>query len=119
MKGVLFTQSLISAALAGSLLFFSAGALSESVVKPPESAKQAEMAKSARTHEAAVTSPINLNNADAKTLAKLHGIGEKRAQAIIAYRESKGGFKTVDELQNVKGIGQKFIDKNRSLLSVN
>jgi competence protein ComEA len=119
MKGVVFAKPLISAVFTASVLFFSQGVLSEQVGKQPEPAKHAEVAKPAHTHEAAVTSPINLNKADAQTLAQLHGIGEKKAQAIIAYREAKGGFKTVDELQNVKGIGQKFIDKNRSLLSIN
>ena len=120
MKGVRFAPSLIATALVAGLLAFSAGAWSEQGARPSESVKQSSaVTKPVRSHEIAVTSPINLNKADAQTLAQLHGIGEKKAQAIIAYREANGGFKTVDELANVKGIGQKFLDKNRSMLSVN
>lgn len=59
--------------------------------------------------------PVNINTADAKTLAEnINGIGPKKAQAIVEYRQSKGPFKAVEELTNVKGIGEKIIAKNKS-----
>lgn len=61
---------------------------------------------------------VNLNTADVQTLAQLNGVGQKKAEAIIAYRQSNGGFKSVDELANVKGIGAKIVEKNRSKLSI-
>lgn len=48
---------------------------------------------------------INLNKADKTELMKLPGIGEKTALKIIEYRQSSGGFKNVEEIQEVKGIG--------------
>ncbi len=59
--------------------------------------------------------PINLNAADAVTLAReLKGIGLTRAQAIVDYRAKHGPFKSVEELSLVKGIGQKAIERNRA-----
>ena len=54
-------------------------------------------------------SSININKADVEILTKLPGIGLKTAEKIIALRDSKGGFKNLEELMEVKGIGaQKF-----------
>lgn len=59
--------------------------------------------------------PVNINSADAATLAReLKGIGLKRAQAIVDYRAKNGPFKSADELALVKGIGRQAIDKNRA-----
>lgn len=54
---------------------------------------------------AQVTGKISLNSATAQELTTLTGVGEKTAQAIIAYRDAHGGFTSIDELQQVKGIG--------------
>ncbi len=57
---------------------------------------------------------ININQATTQEIiAKLDGIGSKKAQAIIQYRQQYGDFKTVDELLKVKGIGEKTLAKNR------
>ncbi len=61
---------------------------------------------------------ININRATEAELVALKGIGSSKAQAIILYREMFGGFKTVDELTKVKGIGAKTVEKNRQRLSV-
>ena len=63
-------------------------------------------------------SSININRATEAELTSLHGIGSSKAQAIILYREMFGGFKSVDELTKVKGIGAKTVEKNRSRLRV-
>ena len=56
---------------------------------------------------------VNINTADAETLsAELVGVGEKKAEAIIAYREANGPFKSAGELANVKGIGENTLMKN-------
>jgi len=61
---------------------------------------------------------ININTADKETLMSvIKGVGETKAEAIIAYRKENGDFKSVDELTNVKGIGQTIVDKHREQLS--
>ena len=56
---------------------------------------------------------VNINKADAATLsAELVGVGEKKAVAIIAYREANGPFKKAADLVNVKGIGESTLMKN-------
>jgi competence protein ComEA len=58
---------------------------------------------------------VNINKADAETLAlALDGIGMTKAQEIIEYREQHGDFKSVDDLQNVRGIGKATLERNRS-----
>jgi competence protein ComEA len=61
------------------------------------------------------TQALNINTADAQAIidAHLKGIGDKRAAAIVAYRDQHGPFKSVDDLKNIKGISQKIIDDNR------
>lgn len=62
---------------------------------------------------------ININTADKETfMTVIKGVGEKKAEAIIVYREKHGGFKSVDELVNVSGIGQGIVEKHRDQLSV-
>ncbi len=56
---------------------------------------------------------VNINTADAQSIAdELNGVGIKKAEAIIAWREANGQFSTQDELTNVKGIGPKTVAKN-------
>jgi competence protein ComEA len=59
--------------------------------------------------------PVDINTADAATIAKeLQGIGLSRAQAIVAYREKNGAFRSADELRKIKGIGAKVLERNRA-----
>lgn len=61
-----------------------------------------------------VASPVEINSASAESIANsLKGVGPSKAAAIVKYRDQFGPFKSVDELKNVKGIGQKVIDTNR------
>ena len=60
---------------------------------------------------------INLNKADADALThSIQGIGAKRAEAIVSYRETHGPFKSVEELAQVRGVGKKFVESNLSQL---
>jgi competence protein ComEA len=63
----------------------------------------------------AFAAPVNVNTADAKTISEaLSGIGLKKAEAIVKYRTEKGLFKTAEDLTNVKGIGEKTVEKNKT-----
>lgn len=61
---------------------------------------------------------ININSASIEQLESIKGIGNKKAQAIIEFRNQNGEFASLEDLTKVKGIGEKFIEKNRALLSV-
>ncbi|MDH3647877.1 MAG: helix-hairpin-helix domain-containing protein [Gammaproteobacteria bacterium] len=63
---------------------------------------------------ASMAGPVNVNTADANTLAnELNGIGHARARAIVAWRLEHGRFDSVEDLQNVKGVGTKIIRMNQ------
>lgn len=61
---------------------------------------------------------VDINEADIETLALLKGVGEKRAKAIVAYRELHGKFNSVEDLLNVKGIGQRMLELNKERIKL-
>ena len=61
---------------------------------------------------------VNLNTATAEQLDRLPGVGPKTVALIIEYREKNGGFKKVEDLMNVRGIGEKSFLKLRPLVTV-
>jgi competence protein ComEA len=64
-------------------------------------------------------SKVNVNTADAATIAAaLNGVGQAKAEAIVAHREQNGPFKSAEQLAEVKGIGLKTVEKNRDLIDV-
>lgn len=73
---------------------------------------------SAMSPEEKSTSLVNLNTATEADLQTISGIGAKRAADIIAYREANGGFKSVDDLNNVSGIGDKTMESIRPYVTV-
>ena len=63
----------------------------------------------------AYAAPVNINTADADTIAaSLNGIGKKKAEDIVKYRKENGPFKSLDDIANVKGIGAKTIEINKA-----
>lgn len=73
-----------------------------------------------RTAESAsnTVTPVNINEAAASELITLNGIGEVRAQSIIQYREENGGFKAIEEIKNVSGIGEKIFESLKNEIMV-
>ncbi len=68
---------------------------------------------------AVLAGPVDINSADAKTLAReLKGIGLSRAQAIVDDRAKNGPFKSADDLARVKGIGKSVVEENRANIKV-
>lgn len=73
----------------------------------------------ALTASAFAAGKVNINSADAATIAAgLNGVGEAKADAIVAYRTEHGPFKSADQLAEVKGIGLKTVEMNRDLIEV-
>ena len=73
----------------------------------------------AATTASAATPVVNLNSADAATLARdLVGIGPAKARAIVDYRTKNGPFRSIDDRALVKGIGQRTIELNRARLRI-
>ncbi|WP_371192569.1 ComEA family DNA-binding protein [Glaciecola sp. SC05] len=70
------------------------------------------------TPASAVVSVVNINTADIDTLSSLPGIGPKKAESIVSYRELNGNFQSVDELSNVKGIGKRMVEKLADKVSI-
>lgn len=87
---------------------------------PMALAQQQQQQKAAATaaDKPAVTT-VNINSADAQTLATaLKGVGETRAAEIVRHRETYGPFASAEELTEVKGIGQSTLDMNRDVITL-
>lgn len=80
---------------------------------------QAAYAADMSSPTAVQTDTININTATAEQLSEmLTGIGEKRAAAIIAYREANGPFSSLEQLLEVKGVGEKVMEQNRDKMTL-
>jgi competence protein ComEA len=74
--------------------------------------------KTAATATATATAPVNLNTATVEQLATIPGVGPRMAERIIDYRQKNGGFKKVEDLMNVSGVGEKSFLKMKPLITV-
>jgi competence protein ComEA len=89
------------------------------VVASDDTASQTTDTVTSSDHTAKKLQTVNINTADASTIASsLHGIGAKRAEAIVNYRTQNGPFKTVDDLTKIKGISKKIVDQNRDHIAL-
>ncbi|HEY6132051.1 MAG TPA: ComEA family DNA-binding protein [Halioglobus sp.] len=101
------------------MLALGAGVLAGSPNVLAQDQKPKPAASPAATPVAPVASKVNINTADAQTLANsLKGVGESRAMEIVRYREAYGPFASADELMEVKGIGQSTLDMNRDVITL-
>jgi competence protein ComEA len=88
------------------------------VVPTIEEASQLETVQVDSTKEESSSKYININTADEATLDSLPGIGASKAKNIIAYRESNGGFKSVEELMQIEGIKEGVYNKIKDMITV-
>ncbi|MEN0614652.1 helix-hairpin-helix domain-containing protein [Klebsiella indica] len=85
----------------------------ESVPSPPVKASEALSATNREGNR------VSINSASAEELSRaLNGVGLKKAQAIVSYREEYGPFKTVDDLKQVPGMGNALVERNLSHLKL-
>jgi competence protein ComEA len=89
------------------VLFGSAPADAQRATKPP-----------APTSSSAPAALVNLNSATATQIATLPGIGPKTAELVVQYRQKNGPFKKIEEVMNVKGIGEKSFLRIKDRLTV-
>jgi competence protein ComEA len=68
--------------------------------------------------KASMSGPLNLNTATVSQLETLPGIGKSTAERILEYRQKNGGFKKIEDLMNVRGIGEKSFLKLKPLVTV-
>jgi len=96
--------------LSVALLMSASLALAKSTdVKPLESPQAESITKQ---------QVVNLNESTFEQLITLKGVGHTRAKAIIVYRQEVGSFKSIDELMEVNGIGEKIVLQNKARLSI-
>ncbi|WP_065188537.1 ComEA family DNA-binding protein [Shewanella woodyi] len=96
------------------LLFLASVSLGVNAGQKPKAAPTP--VENSATQAQAQSLSININTAQVADLVRLKGIGEAKAKAIIEFRKTNGNFKAVKELEQVKGIGAKLVEKNRSLI---
>src|SRR5687767_13724282 len=85
---------------------------------PAAASAQQSPKPSAAPAASASASPLNLNTATTAQLETLPGIGARTAERIVEYRQKHGGFKKVEELMNVRGVGEKSFLKLKALITV-
>ena len=85
---------------------------------PPSAAIAAQSKSPARSAAPASTAIVNLNTATATDLEGLPGIGAKTAARIVEYRQKNGPFKKVEELMNVRGVGEKNFLKLKPQITI-
>lgn len=92
--------------LAAALVVVASPLMAQRATKPPVAATVVS------------TEPVNLNTATAAQIASLPGIGPKTADLVVQYRAKNGPFKKIEEIMNVRGIGEKSFLKIKDRLTV-
>ncbi|MCM2679680.1 ComEA family DNA-binding protein [Echinimonas agarilytica] len=76
-------------------------------------------AEPAPSETSVITNKVNINMANAEVIADLlYGIGLKKAEAIVNYRDAHGDFTSIDQLTEVKGVGSALVERNRNFIEI-
>ncbi|CAI2062171.1 MULTISPECIES: ComEA family DNA-binding protein [Serratia] len=109
-------QLLLAAALFGLIGSSAIAAEKPSLGQPQAAAVSPKVSLEAQSEGEA---KVSINQADAEALASmLNGVGLKKAEAIVRYREQNGPFSEIDQLQEVPGIGPSLVERNRDRLKM-
>nr|WP_286181287.1 helix-hairpin-helix domain-containing protein [Bacillus sp. ISL-37] len=90
----------------------------EMAIYVPRIGENVSAALPVQVGEAAGNGTVNLNSAGSSELQTLPGIGPAKAEAIIEYRETNGPYKSIEDLKEISGIGDKTFEKLKDLISV-
>lgn len=88
-----------------------AAQLGEESTAAPASSSSVSAGAAGESSSGSVSYPVNINSCSAEELIAINGIGESRAGAIIEYREYIGGYTSVEQIKNIKGIGESLYEK--------
>ena len=88
------------------------------VVYIPKQGEQARQSAWMKSSPDGKSDKININTATAKELEQLNGVGAKKAQSIVTYREENGPFERIEDLSNVPGIGEKTLEQFREQITL-
>ena len=119
-KALLITLSLTCAGMAQTALAAESVAKSQSTQTKAENpgAAQSKATLPAKASDDEGTR-VSINSASAEDLARvMNGVGLKKAQAIVSYREEYGPFKTVEDLKQVPGMGSSLVERNLAVLTL-
>ena len=107
-----FSMLLLSVAMLG--LPLGASADTKPAAKAPVAAAPVATVPAKQTVAGATGARVNVNTADVVALTALKGVGPKKAQAIVEYRKSHGAFSSLEQFEDVPGIGPVIISNNRT-----
>ncbi|HII4595373.1 TPA: helix-hairpin-helix domain-containing protein [Escherichia coli] len=117
-KALLITLSLACAGMSHSALAAASVAKPTAVETKAEAPAAQSKAVPAKASDEEGTR-VSINNASAEELARaMNGVGLKKAQAIVSYREEYGPFKTVEDLKQVPGMGNSLVERNLAVLTL-
>ncbi|BDH34471.1 TPA: helix-hairpin-helix domain-containing protein [Escherichia coli] len=117
-KALLITLSLACAGMSHSALAAASVAKPTTVETKAEAPAAQSKAVPAKASDEEGTR-VSINNASAEELARaMNGVGLKKAQAIVSYREEYGPFKTVEDLKQVPGMGNSLVERNLAVLTL-
>ncbi|EJV7174000.1 helix-hairpin-helix domain-containing protein [Escherichia ruysiae] len=113
-KALFITLSLACAGMSHSAL--AAAPAAKPAAEAPAAQSKAAVPAKASDEEG---TRVSINNASAEELARaMNGVGLKKAQAIVSYREEYGPFKTVEDLKQVPGMGNSLVERNLAVLTL-
>ncbi|MFZ3617786.1 helix-hairpin-helix domain-containing protein [Leclercia barmai] len=117
-KALFVTLAIVTAGMSHSALAATPAAktqVSQSKADVPPAASTSQQSKAVEEDK----TRVSINTASAEDLAKvMNGVGMKKAQAIVSYREEYGPFKTLDDLRQVPGMGGALVERNLAHLTL-